>query len=83
MARPRGAKPKKKHVFEDPTAEEVVEMEIEVKDPVTGKMIKQKVKVKKLKAIKREEKVFVGATSLMDELEKDESLDDIEVDPEE
>ena len=83
MARPRGTKPKKKHVFEDPTVEEVVEMEIEVKDPVTGKMIKQKVKVKKLKAIKREEKVFVGATSLMDELEKDESLDDIEVDPEE
>jgi hypothetical protein len=76
-------KAKKKHVFQDPTVEEIVEMEIEVKDPVTGKMIKQKVKVKKLKAIKREEKVFVGATSIIDEIEKNESLDDIEVDTEE
>ena len=51
MARPKGTKKVKKHVFEDPTIEEIVEMEIEVKDPVTGKMIKQKVKVKKLKKI--------------------------------
>lgn len=65
-------KPKKKHVFQDPTVEEVVEMEIEVKDPKTGKMIKQKVKVKRLKAIKREEKVFMGASSIIDDLEKED-----------
>lgn len=72
MARPKGAKNIKKHVFKDPTIEEVVEMEIEVKDPLTGKMIKQKVKVKKLKALKREEKVFMGASSIIDDLEKEE-----------
>lgn len=70
-------KPKKKHVFQDAQVEEVVEMEIEVKDPVTGKMIKQKVKVTKLKSIKRDEKVFVGASSIIDDLEKDESVEDI------
>lgn len=72
MARPKGAKNIKKHVFQDPTIEEVVEMEIEVKDPKTGKIIKQKVKVKKLKALKREEKVFMGASSIIDDLEKEE-----------
>ena len=72
MARPKGAKNIKKHVFKDPTIEEVVEMEIEVKDPQTGKMIKQKVKVKKLKTLKREEKVFMGASSIIDDLEKEE-----------
>ncbi len=72
MARPKGAKNVKKHVFKDPTIEAVVEMEIEVKDPLTGKMIKQIVKVKKLKALKREEKVFMGASSIIDDLEKEE-----------
>lgn len=72
MARPKGAKNIKKHVFKDATIEEVVEMEIEVKDPKTGKMIKQKVKVKRLKALKREEKVFMGASSIIDDLEKEE-----------
>jgi hypothetical protein len=69
MARPKGSK---KIVFQDPTIEEIVEMEVEVKDPVTGKMIKQKVKVKRLKAIKREEKIFVGASSVIDDIEKEE-----------
>lgn len=72
MARTKGAKNRKKHVFQDPTIEEIVEMEVEVKDPKTGKMIKQIVKVKRLKALKREEKVFVGATSIIDDLEKEE-----------
>lgn len=75
MSRPKGAKNKavKKHVFKDPQVEETVEMEIEVKDPVTGKMIKQKVKVKKLKPVKRDDKVFVGAQSIIDDIEKEES----------
>ena len=72
MARPKGAKNKKKLVFQDPTIEEIVEMEVEFKDPITGKMMKQKVKVKKLKALKREEKVFIGAQSIIDDIEKDE-----------
>jgi hypothetical protein len=83
MARPKGAKNIKKHVFQDPTIEEIVEMEIEVKDPVTGKMIKQKVKVKRLKAIKRDDKTFVGASSVLDDLEKEESLSELEIDSEE
>ena len=85
MARPKGAKNKatKKHVFKDPTVEEIVEMEIEVRDPLTGKMIKQKVKVKKLKKVKTEEKVFVGAQSIIDDLEKeDNELTSTEPDPE-
>lgn len=84
MARPKGAKNKKKHVFQDPQIEEIVEMEVEVKDPVTGKMIRQKVKVKKLKTVKVEEKVFVGAQSVIDDLEKEESdLSSLGSDPEE
>lgn len=74
MARPKGAK-NKRHVFQDPTVEEVVEMEIEVKDPVTGKMIRQKVKVKKLKRIKVEHKTFIGANDLIDELDKSDISD--------
>lgn len=74
MARPKGAKNVKKHVFKDPTIEEIVEMEIEVKDPVTGKIIKQKVKVKKLKRITDTgPKVFMGATSVLDDLEQEET----------
>jgi hypothetical protein len=86
MARPKGAKNVKKHVFKDPTIEEIVEMEVEVKDPVTGKMIKQKVKVKRLKAIKNSgPKEFVGATSVLDDLEQEENerLLFAEPDPEE
>lgn len=74
MARPKGTKKVKKHVFQDPTIEEIVEMEIEVKDPVTGKMIKQKVKVKKLKKIvDNGPRVFMGASSVIDDLEKEEN----------
>ena len=74
MARPKGAKNVKKHVFKDPMIEEIVEMEVEVKDPTTGKLIKQKVKVKRLKAIKNfGPKEFIGATSVIDDLEQEEN----------
>ena len=75
-------KPKKKHVFKDPSIEEVVEMEIEVKDPATGKLIKQKVKVKRLKYVKREEKPFIGSSSLEDTLDSDDSLPETDVEVE-
>jgi hypothetical protein len=74
MARPRGIKNRKKHVFQDPTIEEVVEMEIEVKDPVTGKMIKQKVKVKKLKPIRVESQHFIGPKDDIEEIDEDDGL---------
>ena len=86
MARPKGAKNVKKHVFKDPTIEEIVEIEVEVKDPVTGKMIKQKVKMKRLKPIKDGgRRVFVGASSVLDDLEQEENdrLLNAEPDPEE
>lgn len=86
MARTKGAKgkkPVKKHVFQDPQIEEIVEMEVQVKDPVTGKMIKQIVKVKKLKSVKRDDKVFVGAQSIIDDIEKEEGdISTLETDPE-
>lgn len=86
MARPKGAKNKavKKHVFQDPQVEEIVEMEVEVRDPKTGKMIKQKVKVKRLKSVKRDDKIFVGAQSIIDDIEKEESeISSLEPVPEE
>lgn len=83
MARPKGAKNVKKHVFKDPTIEEIVEMEIEVKDPLTGKMIKQKVKVKRLKKIVDSgPKVFMGASSVIDDLEQEENERLLTADPE-
>lgn len=85
MARPKGAKnkkPIKKHVFKDPMVEEVVEVEVEFNCPVRGK-IKQKVKMKKLKKVKTEDRVFVGAQSIIDDLEKEEQeLSTTEPDPE-
>lgn len=76
MARPKGAKNKKKHVFQDPTIEEIVEVEMEFNCPVRGK-IKQMVKVKRLKKIKSEQKVFVGAQSILDDIEsKEDGLSD-------
>lgn len=83
MARPKGAKNiKKKHVFQDPMVEEIVEIEVEVKDPKTGKMIKQKVKMKKLKSIKNfGPKEFVGASSVIDDLEQEENERILNTDP--
>lgn len=82
MARPKGAK-NKKHVFQDPSIEEVVEVEIEFTCPVRGK-VKQKVKVKKLKKVSTDQKIFVGAQSIIDDLEKEEQeLSSTEPDTEE
>lgn len=82
MARPKGAK-NKKHVFQDPEVEEIVEVEIDFVCPVRGK-IKQKVKMKRLKKIKTEQKVFVGAQSIIDDIEaKEDDLSLQEPDPEE
>lgn len=73
MARPKGAKNVKKHVFKDPTIEEIVEVEVEFICPKRGK-IKQKVKMKKLKKIvDNGPKVFVGASSVIDDLEQEET----------
>lgn len=84
MARPKGSKNVKKHVFKDPQIEEIIEQEIEFKDPITGKMIKQVVKVKRLKKVKTEHKVFVGARDLIDDIEsKEDDISMAELDPEE
>lgn len=90
MARPKGAKNKataaavvKKYVFKDPTIEEIVEIEVWFDCPVRGK-IKQKVKMKRLKKVVSESKVFVGAQSILDDIEKEEQeLQVIEPDQEE
>lgn len=82
MARPKGAKNVKRHVFKDPMIEEIVEMEVEIKDPKTGKIIKQKVKVKKLKKVTDSgPKVFKGAQSVLDDLEQEENERMLNADP--
>ena len=80
MARPKGAKGKKKHVFVDPDLEEIVEMIVETKNPVTGEIIRQKVKVKRFKTIKRDSKDFIGASSILDDIEKEETLSSNDID---
>ena len=83
MARPKGAKNKRKPLFEDPQIEEIVEVEVEFICPKRGK-VKQKVKMKRLKRVKNiEQRTFVGASSLIEDLEsKEESLSSLEPDPE-
>ncbi len=74
MARPKGAKNKKKHVFQDPQIEEIVEIEVEFICPKRGK-VKQKVKVKKLKPIKVDGVQQVTAKDEIDKIDKeDDSL---------
>lgn len=70
MPRPKGAK-NKKHVFKDPTIEEIVEEWVEFTCPVRGK-VRQLVKIKRLKKMSSEAKQFMGAQSLVDELESKE-----------
>ena len=83
MARPKGAKNKKKHVFEDPQVEEIVEIEVEFMCPKRG-LVKQKVKMKKLKKVTVEQKVFMGAKDIIDDLEsKEEDISSLDTDPEE
>lgn len=83
MARPKGVKNKKKHVFQDPQVEEIVEEWVEFTCPTRGK-VRQKVKIKKLKKVKSEQKVFVGARDIIEDIEaKEEDISSVELDPEE
>lgn len=88
MARPKGAKNVKnvkKHVFQDPTIEDIIEVEVEFVCPKRG-LIKQKVKMKKLKKITNSgPRAFIGASSVIDDLEQEETerLLSAEPDPEE
>lgn len=84
MSRPKGAKNKKtNHVFKDPQVEEIVEEWIEFICPKRG-LVRQKVKVKRLKKVTTESKIFMGAQSIIDDLEaKESSITDIELEPEE
>lgn len=82
MARPKGAKNKKKHVFEDPQIEGVVEEWVEFNCPIRGK-VRQKVKVKRLKRVTFQQRTFVGAQDLIDDLEsKEDGISSLEPDPE-
>lgn len=68
----------KKHVFPDPEIEEIVEVEIEFVCPKRGK-IKQKVKMKKLKAVSVNlDQIIGGSSDLLNSIDKDSSLDDSE-----
>ncbi len=82
MARPKGAKNvKKKHVFQDPMVEEIVEVEVEFMCPKRG-LVKQKVKMKKLKKVTDAgPRVFVGASSVIDDLEQEENERLLNTDP--
>lgn len=83
MARPKGVKNKKKHIFQDPQVEEIVEEWVEFTCPTRGK-VRQKVKIKKLKKVKSEQKVFVGARDIIEDIEaKEEDISSVELDPEE
>lgn len=85
MARPKGAKNKKtNHVFKDPMVEEIVEEWVEFQCPKRG-LVRQKVKVKRLKKITHDpHRVFIGGTDIIDDLEKEEQeLSALEPDPEE
>ena len=67
-------KPKKKHVFQDPTIEEIVEVEVEFIRPKRGK-VKQKVKMKKLKAVTAgESKPIILAKDDVETLDTDDGL---------
>lgn len=83
MARPKGAKNKKKHVFQDPQVEEIVEEWVEYTCPKRGK-VRQLIKVKKLKKVKTEQKVFVGARDFIEDIEsREDDISSTELDPEE
>lgn len=72
MARPKIKKKIKKHVFKDPTIEEIVEQEVEFICPVRGK-IKQKVKIKRLKKLIVDNRTAIKATEdALDALDKED-----------
>ena len=83
MARPKGAKNKKKHVFQDPQIEEITEEWVEYTCPKRGK-VRELIKIKKLKKVKVDQKVFVGAKDIIDDLEsQEEDISSTEIDSEE
>lgn len=55
----------KKHVFKDPSIEEIVETVMEFICPIRGK-VTQKVKIKKLKSVKVDNKQAIASESLDD-----------------
>ena len=73
MARPKGAKNKKKHVFQDPQVEEIVEVEVEFICPKRGK-VKQRVKMKKLKSVKVDPVQQIPATDEIDKMDEDDGI---------
>ena len=82
MARPKNKKDIKKHVFKDPTIEEIVEVEVEFMCPKRG-LVKQKVKMKRLKkVVDFGPKTFMGASSVIDDLEQEENERLLSVEPE-
>lgn len=82
MVRPKGTKNIKKHVFKDPQVQDVVEEWIEYVCPKRG-LVRQKVKVKKLKKITDNGlRTFVGASSVIDDLEQEENERLLSADPE-
>lgn len=83
MARPKGAKNRKKHVFQDPQVEEIVEEWVEYTCPKRGK-VRELVKIKRLKKVTVDQKVFMGAKDIIDDLEsKEEDISSLDTDPEE
>jgi hypothetical protein len=73
MARQKNTKRKKKHVFEDPQIEEIVEVEIEYICPKRGK-VKQKVKMKKLKPVKVNCIQQISTSDEVEKIDEDQSL---------
>jgi len=72
MARPKIKKKIKKHVFKDPTIEDIIEQDIEFLCPVRGK-VKQKVKIKKLKKLIIDNRTAIKATEdALDALDKED-----------
>jgi hypothetical protein len=82
MARPKGAKNKKK-LDVDPNIEEIIEEWVEYTCPKRGK-VRQLVKIKKLKKFTVEQKSVMGGSDLIDDLEsKEDDISSLETDPEE
>jgi hypothetical protein len=83
MARPKGAKNKTtKKPTHDPNVEEIVEEWVEFTCPKRGK-VRQKVKIKRLKAMSADQRSIIGAKDMIDDLEsKEDDISAIETDPE-
>lgn len=79
MARPKGAKNKtSKNKIDDSLIEEVVEEIVEFICPKRGK-VKQKVKIKKIKSVKKDAYQTMDIKDPIENLDKDDSYDDSEL----